>query len=251
MRYLILFTAFILPFSFTTPVAADKALSAAEKSQIEKIIANYFIENPEALGAALDNMQNHYQQKEEQRKKQVLRDNAEQLYRSKGDFSIGPDDAPITIVEFFDYNCGYCKRVFQPLMQVLQENEDVRLVFKEMPILNSNSTDAARTALAIDDKMKFLTFHTKLMTHGGNINAALIDRTLKELKLSPADIRKAAMAAEISKTINRTQRLASRLGITGTPAFVINDELRPGALSKDELDSLILRAREKLKNKKG
>ena len=251
MRYLILFTAFILPLSFSTPVAADKALSAAEKSQIEKMIADYFIENPEALGAALDNMQNHYQQKEEQRKKQVLRDNAEQLYRSKGDFSIGPDDAPITIVEFFDYNCGYCKRVFQPLMQVLQENEDVRLVFKEMPILNSNSTDAARTALAIDDKMKFLTFHTKLMTHGGNINAALIDRTLKELKLSPADIRKAAMAAEISKTINRTQRLASRLGITGTPAFVINDELRPGALSKDELDSLILRAREKLKNKKG
>lgn len=251
MRYLILFTAFILTFSFSTPVAADKALSAAEKSQIEKMIADYFIENPEALGAALDNMQNHYQQKEEQRKKQVLRDNAEQLYRSKGDFSIGPDDAPITIVEFFDYNCGYCKRVFQPLMQVLQENEDVRLVFKEMPILNSNSTDAARTALAIDDKMKFLTFHTKLMTHGGNINAALIDRTLKELKLSPADIRKAAMAAEISKTINRTQGLASRLGITGTPAFVINDELRPGALSKDELDSLILRAREKLKNKKG
>lgn len=251
MRYLILFTAFILSFSLSTPVAADKALSAAEKSQIEKMIADYFMENPEALGAALDNMQNHYQQKEEQRKKQALRDNAEQLYRSKGDFSIGPDDAAITIVEFFDYNCGYCKRVFQPLMQVLQENDDVRLVFKEMPILNSNSTDAARTALAIGDKMKFLTFHTKLMTHGGNINAALIDRTLEELKLSPADIRKAAMAAEISKTINRTQRLASQLGITGTPAFVINDELRPGALSKDELDSLILRAREKLKNKKG
>ena len=251
MQYRVLFTAFILCFSLSIPASAQKALSAAEKSQVEKMIAEYFIENPEALGAALDNMQNHYQQKEELRKKQALRDNAEQLYRSKGDFSIGPDDAPIIIVEFFDYNCGYCKRVFQPLMQVLQENDDVRLVFKEMPILNANSTDAARTALAIDDKMKFLTFHTKLMTHNGSINAALIDRTLEELDLSPAAIRKAATASDISKTINRTQRLASQLGISGTPAFVINNELRPGALSKDELDSLIERAREKIKNKKG
>ena len=251
MRYLIIFTVFMLPFIVGAPAQADNALSKAEKSQIEKMIADYFIENPEALGAALENMQSHYQQKEEQRKKQAIQDNSEQLFRSKSDFSIGPDDAPITIVEFFDYNCGYCKRVFQPLMQVLQENDDVRLVFKEMPILNSNSTDAARTALAIDDKMKFLTFHTKLMTHNGSINAAFIDRTLEELKLSPAEVRKAATASDITKTIDRTQRLASQLGITGTPAFIINDELRPGAIGKDEIDALIQRARDNLKNNKG
>lgn len=251
MRHLVLIAALILSFSFSAPASAQKTLSAAEKSQVEKIIADYFMQNPEALGAALDNMQNHYRQLEEDRKKQALRENAEQLYRAKGDFSIGPADAPITIVEFFDYNCGYCKRAFQPLMQVVQENDDVRLVFKEMPILSATSTEAARTALAIGDSMKFLTFHTKLMTHSGSINSALIDRTLKELKLSPAAIRKAAKAAEISKTIDGTQRLASQLGITGTPAFIINDELRPGALDKDELDALIQRARDNLKNKKG
>lgn len=251
MRYLVSLLAFVFAVSFSGPASAQKALSTAEKSQVEKMIADYLMENPEALRAALENMQAHYETLEMERKKQALKNNADALYRTKGDFSMGPEDAPITIVEFFDYNCGYCKRVFEPLMQVMQENTDVRLIFKEMPILSESSAEAAEIALAIEDKMKFLTFHTKLMTHKGSINSALIDRTLEELDLSPAAIRKTAKNAKIAQLINNNQRLASRLGITGTPAFVVNDELLPGALDKQQFDELLNSIRQELKNKKG
>jgi protein-disulfide isomerase len=213
------------------------------------MIADYFIENPEALGTALDNMQSHYRRLEEDRKTQALRDNARDLFNGEGDFSMGPKDAPITIVEFFDYNCGYCKRAFEPLMQVMQENDDVRLVFKEMPILSETSNEAAQVALAIDDQLTFLTFHTKLMTHTGSVNSALIDRTLQELKLSPAAIKQAAKDPRIGEIINRNQRLASLLGITGTPAFVINEEVHSGALDKSQFDAIITRLRKQLKTK--
>lgn len=251
MRIFFILAACFVSFAISAPSHAQKALSTSEKNQVEKMIADYLMENPEALRAALENMQVHYANLEEERKKQALRQSAEELFRSKTDFTMGPDDAPITIVEFFDYNCGYCKRAFEPLMQTLQENTDVRLVFKELPILSESSQEAAEIALAIGDRMKFLTFHTKLMTHKGAINSVFIDRTLEELDLSPAAIRKAAKSRDIAETLDNTQRLAAQLGISGTPAFIVNDELLPGALDKQQFDELIEGIRKEMKNNKG
>lgn len=243
MRILTMIAALLFALApALTPAQAD-ALSDTQKQEVEKLIADYFVANPEALGRALDNMQTHYQKLEEERKIAAIRNNAKDLYFADGDFSMGPKDAPITIVEFFDYNCGYCKRAFDPLMQVLNENDDVRLVFKELPILSDGSRRAAQAALAIDDQLKFLTFHTKLMTHQGSINDAVVDRALEEIKLSPAEIRRIGQGKEVQEVLNRNQRVASVLGISGTPAFVINDKIFPGALEKATLDQVISEAR--------
>lgn len=222
--------------------------SAAQEKAIEKMIADYFIANPEKLGGALDNMQTHYQELEKLRLAQTIEDSADALYRTASDFTLGRADAPITIVEFFDYNCGYCKRALAPLMQTLDENDDVRLVFKELPILSDSSRVAATTALAIDDPLTFLSYHTKLMTHKGSVNQTVIDKTLKELKLSPKAIAKKAQSADIAKAIENTSQLATRLGINGTPAFVINGEIFPGALEAADLTAAIVEARKKLTN---
>ena len=234
-------------YGLLSPTLADDGLTTTQKQQVEKLIADYLLNNPEALGDALDNMQSHYQQLEADRKKQALRNNAQDLYFADGDFSMGPPDAPITIVEFFDYNCGYCKRAFDPLMQVVQENNDVRLVFKELPILNEASRRAAQIALALGDQLKFLTFHTKLMTHKGPINDAFIDRTVKDLKLSLAELEAAGARDGVQTILRRNERLASLLGIGGTPAFIINDTIYPGAISKDEMDAALNQARLALK----
>lgn len=247
MRMLTLLAALLAaPFAATVSAQAQAELSPAQKQEIEQMIGAYFVNNPEALGAALENMQAHYQRREEERKIAAVRNSAQDLYFAKGDFSMGPADAPITIVEFFDYNCGYCKRAFEPLMQVLKENDDVRLVFKELPILNDNSRTAAQTALAIDDQLKFLTFHTKLMTHRGAINDAVIDRALEDIKLSPAKTRRIGKGENVQKVLKRNERLAGLLGITGTPAFIINDQIYPGALDKSALSQLIADARDKI-----
>ena len=162
---------------------------------------------------------------------------------------MGPQNAPITIVEFFDYNCGYCKRSFAPLMEVLEENKDVRLVFKEYPILGEPSYLASSTALAINDKMKYLTYHSKLMTHSGRVSQAVVEKILGELKLPPQKLQADARSDKYVLQLAETRQLADAIGVNGTPAFVINGQLFPGALNKAELTQAIKFARAELKAK--
>ena len=161
----------------------------------------------------------------------------------------GRQNAPITIVEFFDYNCGYCKRSFAPLMEVLEENKDVRLVFKEYPILGEPSYLASSTALAINDKMKYLTYHSKLMTHSGRVSQAVVEKILGELKLPPQKLQTDARSDKYVLQLAATRQLADAIGVNGTPAFVINGQLFPGALNKAELTQAIKFARAELKAK--
>ena len=247
------FTNMILLLGSLLVAASAQAAQAApfspeQERAIEKLIADYFIANPEKLGDALDSMQAHYQAQEKQRLAQTMEESADALHRTASDFTLGPVDAPITIVEFFDYNCGYCKRALTPLMQTLDENDDVRLVFKELPILSDSSRVAATTALALDDPLTFLSYHTKLMTHQGSVTQTVIDKTLTELNLSPKAIAKKAQSADIAKAIEATSQLAGRLGINGTPAFIINGEIYPGALEAADLTAALVKARKELTN---
>ena len=225
------------------------ALTAQEKKQIDQQIEDYLLRNPEKLEQALDNMQVFLTQRETRAREQALRDNADRLYRNKADYSVGPDDAPITIVEFFDYNCGYCKRSFAPLMEVLEENSDVRVVFKEYPILGEASYNAASAALALNDKLKYLTYHSKLMTSKSRLSQSLIDKTLGGLKLPVEKVKNDARADKYILHISDTRQLADTIGVNGTPAFVINGTLFPGALDKAELTQAVKTARADLKAK--
>ncbi|MGC6534564.1 MAG: DsbA family protein [Parvibaculales bacterium] len=249
MRLVKLIFALPLLVALSQPAAAQ-GLSKAQEQAVDKLISDYFIRNPDKLEQALSAYQNYMQEQERLRFEQTLKDSAKDLYRNKLDFSMGPADAPITIVEFFDYNCGYCKRAFAPLMEVMQENDDVRLVFKEFPILSEDSERAAKVALAVDDKLQFLTFHTKLMTHRGPINNALLDKTIADMKLNKAAIDKQADSDVIMAHIEANRSLARDLGLTGTPAFIINDAVYPGALDKPRLDEAIALARSELKKNK-
>ena len=240
--FLMLFQATLLPAH-----AAD--LSQAEQQAIDKQISDYFIRNPEMLEKALDNLQVYMEARQLRERERALTDNADKLYRNERDYTMGPANAPITIVEFFDYNCGYCKRSFAPLMEVLRENKDVRVVFKEYPILGDGSREASRMALAIDDKLKYLTYHSKLMNHKGRINTPIIEKTLADMRLKPSDVAEKANRPEYDAYLNETRQLARNIGITGTPAFIINGKLFPGALDKNEMTSAVKRARAMLELK--
>ena len=221
--------------TLTTEVLANEAF--------EKKVENFLMQNPDVLARALENLQDYYAIEDAKRQRQSVLDNAEELYSSSSDFTLGPKNASVTIVEFFDYNCGYCKQVFPSLMKIVEENDDVRVVFKEFPILSENSRTAASYALALDGQLKFLTYHSKLMSSRGSVNPALLERTLKEIGVDVEAVKSRAADTSIAKTIDRTQALAGALGINGTPAFVINDEIHPGALSADQLRELVAEAR--------
>ena len=225
------------------PIFGTLAFPTMANDAFDKKVEEYLMQNPDVLGRALENMQNYYAQEEEKRVQQTILDNADELYKSTRDFTLGPDDATVTIVEFFDYNCGYCKRAFPSLMKVVEENDDVRVVFKEFPILSENSRTAASYALALNDQLKFLTFHSKLMSSRGSVNPAFLERTLKEIGEDVDTVKARAKDSKIDDTLNKTEALAKTLGINGTPAFVINNQLYPGALSEDRLQQIIAAAR--------
>ncbi|MGB0341869.1 MAG: DsbA family protein [Parvibaculales bacterium] len=242
--------ALLAALIFTTGVidsAWSQKLDNASKDEIRQLIADYLMENPEALAEALDNMQNHFRRQQELSQKKLLQENADEIFFNTADFSLGPKNAPITIVEFFDYNCGYCKRSFQPLMDVASANKDVRVVFKEFPILNKNSERAARAALAFDDQLQYIAFHTKLMTARASLSPAVIDKALSDAGVDIDAHKKREGAANIDKHLQDTARLARSLNISGTPAFIVNNSLYPGALDKDGLQAAVETARAALK----
>ena len=245
MRKFIFGFVLLLLFGFTHEAA--HALDANDKKQIDKQIEDFFMRNPEKLEQALNNMQRYLTERAQREQKEALASNADNLYRNDGDYSMGPNNAPITIVEFFDYNCGYCKRSFAPLMEALEENKDVRLVFKEYPILGEPSYLASSAALAINDKLKYLTYHSKLMTHQGRITESVIEKTLSDMKLSPQKLQSKARSDKYVLQLAATRQLAEAIGVNGTPAFVINGKLFPGALDKAELTQAIKTARADLK----
>ena len=243
------FIGFVVLLAFGLSVEPVHALSAEDRKQIDKQIEDYFMRNPEKLEQALENMQAFMEDRTNRQQAEALLQNADKLYRDEADYTMGPQNAPITIVEFFDYNCGYCKRSFAPLMEVLEENKDVRLVFKEYPILGEPSYLASSTALAINDKMKYLTYHSKLMTHSGRVSQAVVEKILGELKLPPQKLQADARSDKYVLQLAETRQLADAIGVNGTPAFVINGQLFPGALNKAELTQAIKFARAELKAK--
>ena len=245
----VLFAALVFTASVFAAPAKAQTPAPHSKAEIEKIINDYLMENPEALATALNNMQEYYRLAESDRLRQTIAKNRENLVANPADFSIGPPDAPITIVEFFDYNCGYCKRVFPTLMEVVNENSDVRVVFKELPILSAASTWAAKTALAFDDQLAFLTFHTKLMTHKSRLNEAYIATTLADMKVDRAALGQRREAPRIQAILDENARLARLLNLEGTPAFIIGDQVLPGALDKSEFDTALAAMRDALAEK--
>ena len=240
----------IILFMAGAQAQADN-LSQQQKQEVEKLIAAYFMENPEALANALTAMQEHFRQQEAQMQQKAVVENANMLYHNEDDFFFGAKDAPITIVEFFDYNCGYCKRAFEPLLTAANENKDVRLIFKEFPILSPASRRAAEFALVMENSQQYLIYHTKLMTLSGAANNAAISKVLREMRLDEKTLaRKIEKNREkIDAQLEDIATLAGKLGITGTPAFVVNGEIYPGAPTEDDLQEIISLAREGLSNK--
>ncbi len=208
-------------------------------------IQSYLMNNPDKLIAALENMQEHLKAKADEEAKAAAQALIPALYQDERDISIGEPDALVQIAEFVDYACGFCKRNHSIIMEVVQENPDVRVVFKEFPILSKASEEAARIALAIKDKSIALAYHNLLLT---NPERLTIEQAVK-LAID-ANVSEQAIEASEDETIRaylgETKSLAQHIGVQGTPAFIINGVLHSGFKTKQELQTIIDGAREAL-----
>lgn len=186
------------------------------------------------------------EQEDYRRQQQVGRiaANWEALARAGGDPAIGPEDADAVLVEFFDYRCGFCKRVLGDVMALAAADNRLRIVFKEFPILGEVSVIAARASLAADRQGKWPEFHVALMSAPGELDEDRIMDIAAETGLDIAQLRTDMESEAVTAIIERNHALAQTLGIRGTPAFLVKNAIVPGAASQEDLARLVAGARE-------
>ena len=231
-----------VPLSFAH--AANK-LNDTERQEIEKMIHSYIMENPQVI---LDSVQQMQAREEESKKNQAqlnLVKYRDQLVNDPNAPIMGNPKGDVTIVEFMDYRCGYCKRVYPTLLKAMKIDGNVRVLMKEFPILGPESVLASKAALAVWrlTPKKYAEFHTSLMQTKSSITENLIRSIANDLGLSGDAVIKEMESPEIKKSISENRALAQSLGISGTPAFVIGNELVPGAVDLGTLKGLINIAR--------
>ena len=215
---------------------ASAELDAGERAEVRAIIQQYLIENPELVREVLTDLAQREQRAELDRALAVARQDEE-------DGLLGNPDGDVTIYEFSDYNCGYCKRVFNDLRQVLSEDPNVELRVKEFPILSDSSVVAARAGLAAQRQGKFEDFHIVMMQSVGGISERTIQDAAKLAGLDMKQFAKDRADGAIDARLSVNTALARQLKITGTPALIIGDVVVPGAVSAAQIRELVAVAR--------
>ena len=222
----------LLILSFNEIVLAHSKFDEKNVEDLETIIEIWIKENPEKIRAVLEKLS---QQEKAKKNKETF----ELLANDYLDPSIGNSSADIVIYEFFDYNCGYCKSVFDTILKVINNDKNVRFVFKELPILSQSSIDAAYFALASQKQNLYGEFHSNLMQYRGRINKDVLLNIAKKIGLNIDKLNEDLKSDDIKFIIQKNKELAQRLNINGTPSFVIGKKVYPGALNEDQFVKLI------------
>lgn len=233
----------------TVPASAQQpepAFDAAQKQAIEQIIREYLLTNPELLREVIAALGEREKLAAEGRRQTLMKELRPLLERNPDDPVMGNPDGAITIVEFFDYQCGYCKTVKPTLAKILAGNPDVRVVMKEFPILGEPSVIAARAALAARQQGKYAALHDALMAFRGRLGEENILEIAAKAGLDIEKLKADMQAPAVEEAIRRNYQLAEQLEISGTPAFIIGDALAPGAINEEQFAKLIAEARAKL-----
>ncbi len=215
----------------------DATFSQAEKTAIEKIIRDYIMENPEILPEAMEVLQNRMTA-------EMLERNKEAIYQDKDTIVGGNPKGDVTIVEFFDYTCGYCKIMSPMLAKLLAEDGNIRMIYKEWPVRGPVSDFASKAALAARGQGKYEDFHHALFNAKGQLSEDRVLDIAEEIGINTDRLKDAMKAPATGAIIDRNHELGQKLGLRGTPAFIIGDTLIPGAVSEAEIKQAIAKARE-------
>jgi protein-disulfide isomerase len=217
----------------------------SQKQELGAFIHDYLMKNPEVLRDALQELDRRQSQAEATARKDTLTAKAAAVFHEDGDLVGGNPNGKITVVEFFDYNCGYCRKAFPDVMKMIGDDKDVRLVMKEFPILGPGSTYAARAALASRKQGKYWEYHLAMMRHEGRIDEATADEVADSIGLDVKKLKADMKSDEVEQVIGRNMDLAEKLNIQGTPAFIIDETIIPGAIGYDGLTAAVKQVRDK------
>jgi protein-disulfide isomerase len=223
----------------TPQISQADELTAGQKSEVERILRDYLIAHPEVIQDAMAELDKRQSAADAEKHKATINQNAATIFGSPRQVVLGNPDGNVTFVEFFDYNCGYCKRAMDDMLTLLKDDPKLKIVLKEFPVLGPGSVEAAQVAVAVrmQDKTgkKYLEFHQKLLGGRGQADKARALAVAKDVGLDMARLEKDLASAEVKATLQESFKLAESLGLNGTPSYVIGDNVVVGAVGLESL----------------
>lgn len=210
------------------PVASG-TFSAEQRTAIESIVKDYLIKNPEILLEVQSALELKVAQQEAEKTKTLVAEHAKEIYHAPTSPVAGNPKGDITVVEFFDYNCGYCRRGFSEVAKLVEQDKNVRVVFAELPILGDDSVRAAHVALAAKEQGKYWEVHSGLLSSSGKVNEAIALKVAEKVGLDMEKLKADMKSPAVQAELDRVKGLADKLAINGTPHFLVGDKAVPGA----------------------
>lgn len=223
---------------------SDSNFSAAQKTELDGIIKDYLLKNPEVLMESVNNYRTNQQKAEEGKAADALKENLAYLH---GDTlpDVGNKKGDVVVVEFFDYNCGYCKQAYEAVQEGLNQDKNLRFVFVDLPILSESSKVASKYALAAQKQGKYFELHQALMKFKGPKSDETILKLAADAGLNVDKLKTDLNDPSIEATLSKNQELAQKLAISGTPGFIIGDEIVRGYVPYNAMKTIIDTQRKK------
>ena len=231
----------LFAMSLLLPEAASaQPFTSEQRGEIEKIVREYLISHPEVLQDVIAEMDKRQASEDEEKHRAAVSANQEQIFNSPHQVTIGNARGEVTMVEFFDYNCAFCKRALSDMLDLMKADSKLKVVLKEFPVLGEGSTQAAQVAVAarMQDKTggkKYLEFHQKLLGGRGQADKARALAVAKEVGFDMTRLEKDLASDEVKTTIAENFKLAEAMGMNGTPSYVIGTDVVVGAVGIDAL----------------
>ena len=245
------FAAALFAILIAVPAAAParaQSFTGDQRGEIERIVREYLLSHPELLQEVMSELEKRQAVAEAEKHRDAVKQHSTAIFSSPRQVTLGNPQGDVTVVEFFDYNCGYCKRAMTDMMDLMKNDGKVKFVLKEFPVLGEGSVQAAQVAAAVrmQDKTggkKYLEFHQKLLTGRGPADKARALAAAKEIGMDVARIEKDIAGDEVKATLEESFKLAEALGLNGTPSYVVGSDVVIGAVGLNTLKEKVNSAR--------
>ncbi|MDF2813661.1 MAG: thioredoxin protein [Microvirga sp.] len=227
-------------------MAQNAPFSEPQRQAIGEIVRDYLLKNPEVLTEVIAELEKRQADAQRVSQAGALKETRQTLLNSPHSLVVGNPTGDVTLVEFFDYNCGYCKKALGDIRALVKNDPKLRIVLKDFPVLGPDSVEASRVGLAVKNQLqgeKLLDYHIKLMDSRGRVNGERALAVAKEMGLDVPRLQKEMAGAEVRAALEENAGLGDKLGLTGTPAFIVGEEIIPGAVGLDPLRQVVANTR--------
>lgn len=222
--------------------AQNAVFNEQQKQAIGEVVKEYLLKNPEVLTEVISELEKRQAEAQQAAQASAVKETQQTLLNAPHSYVTGNPSGDVTLVEFFDYNCGYCKKALADVQTLMKADPKLRVVLKDFPVLGPDSVEASRVALAVKNQLqgqKLFDYHVKVLETRGRVNGERAMAVAKEMGVDMAKLQKDIDSAAVRTALQENMALGDKLNLTGTPAFVIGEAVIPGAVGMEPLKQLV------------